>query len=418
MLLWVAGLAQRTRVMHLQGPGPARCLQALDEALDVLRGSFRYSMRPSDQETLGLAGAIYKRRWQATGQKDQLERSYHYYRRGYDLGPKNDFGYTAINAAFVLDQLADIERADGTRAASSIVRPRRRRSAKTFVDVTPEIRPGLAQSSLSEWWYVVTVAEALVRAWPNTTTPDHGWRRRRSLRTFQTGSSVSTAVAARHALSAPASGHDFAGRSESERSQLRFSSAFLDSAAARESAFIGKVGLALSGGGFRASLFHIGVLAKLAELDILRRVEVPLMRLRRIDRRRPLLSSASREDGDHGPRRLERGRVAQCLHRHRSARRGGLSRRGADEHQDARLRRSVSPVPLAYTIVAYTRTIRLGELFESQLFARIWDRRDSTGRSPRARCLLKDLKIYPRDAGGRTSIRRSTTGGSTPKCPS
>lgn len=37
---------------------------------------------------------------------------------------------------------------------------------------------------------------------------------------------------------------------------------------------IGKVGLALSGGGFRASLFHIGVLHRLAELDILRHVQV------------------------------------------------------------------------------------------------------------------------------------------------
>jgi NTE family protein len=36
----------------------------------------------------------------------------------------------------------------------------------------------------------------------------------------------------------------------------------------------GKLGLALSGGGFRASLFHIGALARLAELDLLRRVEV------------------------------------------------------------------------------------------------------------------------------------------------
>ena len=35
-----------------------------------------------------------------------------------------------------------------------------------------------------------------------------------------------------------------------------------------------KLGLALSGGGFRASLFHIGVLARLAELDLLRKVEV------------------------------------------------------------------------------------------------------------------------------------------------
>jgi predicted acylesterase/phospholipase RssA len=40
------------------------------------------------------------------------------------------------------------------------------------------------------------------------------------------------------------------------------------------SVFLGKVGVALSGGGFRASLFHIGVLAKLAELDLLRHIEV------------------------------------------------------------------------------------------------------------------------------------------------
>lgn len=35
-----------------------------------------------------------------------------------------------------------------------------------------------------------------------------------------------------------------------------------------------KIGLALSGGGFRASLFHIGVLARLAEMDILKHVHV------------------------------------------------------------------------------------------------------------------------------------------------
>ena len=34
------------------------------------------------------------------------------------------------------------------------------------------------------------------------------------------------------------------------------------------------LGLALSGGGFRASFFHLGVLARMAELDLLRQVEV------------------------------------------------------------------------------------------------------------------------------------------------
>ena len=35
-----------------------------------------------------------------------------------------------------------------------------------------------------------------------------------------------------------------------------------------------KLGLCLSGGGFRASLFHIGVLAALAEREMLHKVEV------------------------------------------------------------------------------------------------------------------------------------------------
>ncbi|MCV2362286.1 patatin-like phospholipase family protein [Paucibacter sp. DJ1R-11] len=43
---------------------------------------------------------------------------------------------------------------------------------------------------------------------------------------------------------------------------------------ASQSASRHKLGLALAGGGFRASLFHVGVLRRLAELDLLRYVEV------------------------------------------------------------------------------------------------------------------------------------------------
>ena len=60
-----------------------------------------------------------------------------------------------------------------------------------------------------------------------------------------------------------------------------------------EGIFLGKVGLGLSGGGFRASLFHIGVLARLAELDILRHVEADLVRVWRFDHRGALLSGAA-----------------------------------------------------------------------------------------------------------------------------
>lgn len=52
-------------------------------------------------------------------------------------------------------------------------------------------------------------------------------------------------------------------------------------AGAVQSAAAGRVGLALSGGGFLASFYHLGVLARLAELDVLRRVEVLSLRCRR-----------------------------------------------------------------------------------------------------------------------------------------
>ena len=43
---------------------------------------------------------------------------------------------------------------------------------------------------------------------------------------------------------------------------------------AQSSVLLGKVGLALSGGGLRASLYHLGVLAALADADLLRHVDV------------------------------------------------------------------------------------------------------------------------------------------------
>src|SRR5208337_2719603 len=60
-----------------------------------------------------------------------------------------------------------------------------------------------------------------------------------------------------------------------EKSPRQVLEAFMRSDQEETEYFVrGKFGLALSGGGFRASLFHIGVLARLAEMDLLRHVEV------------------------------------------------------------------------------------------------------------------------------------------------
>jgi len=89
--------------------------KALDTALAVLRENFDLAATV-DQEVLGLTGAIWKRRFEVSGQKRDLERSGAYYLRGSEQGAVGDEGYTGINAAFVLDLLAELEDADARAA--------------------------------------------------------------------------------------------------------------------------------------------------------------------------------------------------------------------------------------------------------------------------------------------------------------
>jgi hypothetical protein len=367
-------------------------LQALDQALAILGASFDLE-NTSDQETLGIAGAIHKRRWEVTGQKEQLERSYRYYRRGYDVGPEKDYGYTASNAALVLDQLADIEMVDGAPSVE-----RRRAEAKKIREVV------VAQLSLlrttdpklqTDWWYLVTVADALfglgryddAERWlldAKTVTDVPDWEFR------STATQLATLYQLQHrgtaSPDAPASAKP-----------ARVLDAFLDSPAARESAFIGKVGLALSGGGFRASLFHIGVLAKLAELDVLRRVEV--------------LSCVSGGSiiGTHYYLQLrETLETTECERLSQDQLRGiyiDVVRRVAEDflagvQSNLRMRVFANPLPLLRSIVSrnYTRTVRLGELLESHLFARVWADAPSE-RKPKGRLLLNRLRTSPKNAG-------------------
>jgi hypothetical protein len=220
-------------------------LQGLQQALAILGGSFDLKST-SDQETLGIAGAIHKRLWQVTGQKDQLERSYRYYRRGYDLGPGKDKGYTASNAAFVLDQLADIEMGDGAPSVES-----RRAEAREIREAVVEQLRSLRTTDpklKTDWWYLVSVADALfglgkydeaerwlldAKAVPDV--PDWEFR------------STATQLATLHQLQHRGT---LSPDDPLVAKPARVLDAFLDSPAARESAFIGKVGLALSGGDF------------------------------------------------------------------------------------------------------------------------------------------------------------------------
>ncbi len=218
-----------------------------------------------DPETLGVAGAIEKRRWEATASVDALETSLEYYRRGAAISRGRDDGYTAINAAYVLDLLAARDAAAAVRAGLPERESARVRRAEANA-IRREVIAVLADRAASaNWWVLVTLAEAhfgvgefaeakayvdRARALPGVAR----WQMESTLKQF---ASLATAQRGDGEGALQALGAMFDGDPETVRAAL-----------------LGKVGLALSGGGFRASFFHLGVFARLAELDLLRHIEV------------------------------------------------------------------------------------------------------------------------------------------------
>lgn len=250
----------------------------LEQALQILKEADDLG-QTKDQETLGQAGAIYKHLWELTAQERYLERSLNYYLRGYAEGVKSDYGYTAINAAFVHDLLADLEAPEFQLPDSlgGTVLQQRREQARaireSIVGTLPNLPEEPGQVWLNEtWWFLATVGEAyfglgsyeeagdwLMRAAALSDVSD--WERESTARQLATLLRLQQRAVERNG------GRLDPGAEKVLREFLG------NSYAAVTSVIQGKVGLALSGGGFRASLYHIGVLAKLAELDLLRHVE-------------------------------------------------------------------------------------------------------------------------------------------------
>src|SRR5210317_1495240 len=133
-----------------------RALKILDKTDDLLK--------TKNQETLGLAGAIYKRNWEVDGQKQTLERSLSYYDRGYQEGPVSDCGYTGLNAAYVLDQLANLEETQAKEAGTTSALAKERRSqTKSIRDDLVSVLPEMAEQNKElgeQYWFLVTIAEA------------------------------------------------------------------------------------------------------------------------------------------------------------------------------------------------------------------------------------------------------------------
>jgi predicted acylesterase/phospholipase RssA/tetratricopeptide (TPR) repeat protein len=358
-----------------------------DWALQIL-GELGPLDASTDPETLGLAGAVHKNRWLLDGQPRHLEHALAAYRRGFAQGIDRDNGYTGINAAFVHDLLAweAAQAANGsaaTRASSTDSEHAReaRRIREQIALRLPEIAEAGRADLAAQWWFCATVAEACfglgryddALAWirRGQASPVDAWEHESTARQLawlariqhQADPDTAAAGAAQNVLRA------MIGADPTALAGL----------------FLGKVGLALSGGGFRASLFHIGVLARLADLDLLRHVEVlscvsggSIVGAHYYLKIRALLKAKS----DAEIKRDDYQRLVAEL----------IDEFLAGVQENIRLRVMANPVAALRMALSpdYSRTDRLGELYERHLYARVADGEASAPR------FISDLTIAPK----------------------
>jgi predicted acylesterase/phospholipase RssA len=220
-------------------------------ALEILKKQFRLDdPKLNDPETLGIAGSILRRQWEDLGQLDDLRRSAEFYRRGAGQNLGED-AYAHINAAFLEDLLASLgDNADARKQVAVALRSR----------IVAELQP--VQGS---WWNAATRAEA-----------------RFGLGMYSEAAEILESATRGTLWEIQSTTRQFATLAylrepkPSANPEIRrvFGALLPQAAGAVRSAFIGKVGLALSGGGFRASFYHLGVLARFAELNVLRHIDV------------------------------------------------------------------------------------------------------------------------------------------------
>ena len=354
----------------------------LDRALEILRDGENLQTS-ADPETLGLAGAIHKRRWRVRNDKRELETALEYYGRGHrtdrEGGFKEKQGYPGINAAFVLDVLATLEDRPNQPSATTakLVADRRAEAAVIRKEIVAGLENLLGSPDGSphakNWWVLVTMAEAHFglrhyEAGGHEGSAQEWLERAAALPGVDPWEFESTArqltTLAKILEPDLDSAEGFA-----ESAAGRVLKAFLgDRAEGVSTAYLGKVGLALSGGGFRASLYHIGVLARLAELDALRHVEVlscvsggsilgahyylELRRLFKMKRDQDI----TREDYIECVRRVETG----FLH-------------GVQTNVRMRVLAEFLTNLKMIFLPGYSRTQRIGELYESEIYSNVDD---------------------------------------------
>jgi predicted acylesterase/phospholipase RssA len=241
--------------------------------LDLLRKEFANE----SCETLGLRGAIHKRMWEFSGQEDALYAAARYYLRAWredaTADKHIDKGYGGVNAAYLMDVMASLEQsvvaAQAAPAAGWAAQARALRE-----EMRATLDPTGREPGTEDYWISVTFGEIYwgLEQWERAAA----WLARAAANDvseweLQTTVRQLVSIARLRIVPPPARG----ASEGSWHPAWRALRALMGEDTLRVlGGHRGKVGLALSGGGFRASLFHLGVLARLAEMDVLRSVEV------------------------------------------------------------------------------------------------------------------------------------------------
>jgi predicted acylesterase/phospholipase RssA len=248
-----------------------------DDALKLLGERFDYIGNEASTvggksydrgDTLGIAGGICKRRWYDLGRLEDLLFAAQFYRRGAECDMGSD-AYPHINAAFVEDLLAEAgDEPEQCRARAKALRKRILGEPILDERILDEPIPEKLVPDDSNWWNVATRAEAWfgLREYAKATEV---------VAQFQGGPGREPWQLRTMAEQLAQLAHLHEERPLEVESIKAFFATLLPGAEdAIGALIIGKVGLALSGGGFRASYYHLGVLACLAERNVLRDVEV------------------------------------------------------------------------------------------------------------------------------------------------
>lgn len=358
------------------------------QALAILAEIGLGNPKCSDKETLGQGGAIHKRLWEATGLMEHLHTALAYYLAGWERDAKNDLGWCGVNAAYLLDLLASRERVAARRAGSESAQAEDwRKQAEALRQAILEKLPSLLDTDEKrrDYWNLATQAEIhfgladYVQAGHFLTlargvNPDN-WAHYTTARQL-------VSLARLQDIEPPKADQHL----EEWHPAWQALSQLLDrdTLAALDS-WRGKVGLALSGGGFRAALFHLGVLARLAECDVLRSVETlstvsggSILGAHYYLELRQLLQA--KPDAE-----LTRKDYIELVHRLMDASFAGIQKNlrvRVLTNLWANLKMAVFP--------GYSRSMRMGELYEQYLFKRVKDGHPE--------CLLRrlcGLRIFP-----------------------